>query len=175
MLFGKKKEILIKICKKIADDIIRSKNSFKPIIISNTITTYKESKNPSLAKEFIKTLKNDKLKEKNPNIDELYKHIKNRSLLVVVGDFLGDFDFRVLSKKHEVFVVIIRDEFEENPKILGDRNFIDLPTQNSYNFHFGKKELNEWKKGYEKNDKTLISHLNSLGISYTKVSNNSMF
>jgi hypothetical protein len=166
MLFGNKKDMLINVCQNLADNIIRSKNSFKPIIISDTIRAFVESKNPSLVKEFIKTLKNDNLENKNPNIDELYKHIKNRSLLIVVGDFLGDFDFKLLSKKHEVFVVIIRDEFEENPKVLGDRNFIDLPTKNSYNFHFGKKELAEWKKGYEKNDKTLISHLNSLGISY---------
>ena len=151
--------------------MLRSKNTLKPIIISDSINPLKSSKNPSLIKHFISQLKSDKLKKKNPNIDELNNYIKEPSLLIIIGDFLGDFDFKTLSKKHEVFVIIIRDSFEESPHILGDKNFIDLPSGKNHNFFFGKRELEEWKRGYEENDKTLIAHLNSLGVGYLKISN----
>jgi len=44
---------------------------------------------------------------------KLYEQIKRRSIIFVIGDFFEAFDFKLLSKKHEVVAIMIRDRFEE--------------------------------------------------------------
>jgi len=38
-------------------------------------------------------------------MDMLYKYVKKKSLMFLISDFVGDIDLRLLSKKHDIFVV----------------------------------------------------------------------
>jgi hypothetical protein len=127
------------------------------------------SKDTKIVEKSIKTL--SKLKPKNtpPALSMLEKSIKKNSLLVLVGDFLDLVDLKHLSQKHEILIIIIRDGFEEEPTVLGEREFVDLQTAKSKILFFGKKELKEWQEGYQRADRKLYSYLNSLAISYLKV------
>ncbi|MEA3229089.1 MAG: DUF58 domain-containing protein, partial [Campylobacterota bacterium] len=51
--------------------------------------------------------------------DRLFKRLKRKSLILVVGDFFEIPNFRVLAKKHEVIAIIVRDRLEENPPKMG--------------------------------------------------------
>ncbi|OYZ59565.1 MAG: DUF58 domain-containing protein, partial [Sulfuricurvum sp. 24-42-5] len=55
----------------------------------------------------------------------LYKRLKRRSLIVVIGDFFEIPDMRLLAKKHEVVAVVVRDRLEEKPQPFGFTALID--------------------------------------------------
>ena len=88
---------------------------------------------------------------------------------MVYGDFLGDFDLSLLSKRDAVVVFIIRDSFEENPVALGEGEFEDPETKERVSFYFGKEAATAYKKRYHDNDQKLFKELNKLGIPYHKI------
>ena len=59
--------------------------------------------------------------------NDLFKVVRKKSIIFLIGDFfsINNLDLRVLAKKHEVVAIIVRDKFEENPKVLGNVNLID--------------------------------------------------
>ena len=44
--------------------------------------------------------------------DTLYKRLKRKSLIIIIGDFFEIPDFKLLAKKHEVIAIIVRDHLE---------------------------------------------------------------
>ena len=57
--------------------------------------------------------------------DTLFKRLKRKSLIIIVGDFFEIPDFKVLAKKHEVVAVIVRDHLEEKPPQMGFASLVD--------------------------------------------------
>lgn len=100
---------------------------------------------------------------------QLASKIKARSLVILVGDFLGVIDLSVLSRRHEIFVIIVRDRFEESPYELGDVSISDPESRESVELYFGKHAKEGYHKRYQENDAKLFAHLKSLGIRYVKI------
>jgi uncharacterized protein (DUF58 family) len=57
--------------------------------------------------------------------DTLYKRLKRKSLILIIGDFFEIPDFNILAKKHEVIAIIIRDHLEERPPIMGFSSLVE--------------------------------------------------
>jgi len=168
--FLDKKEIFYQLISILGYEIIRSSNNLNINVINgNKTIPYKKSKNPSLIKKVLSDLKKIEFSKEKTNLKDLSKQIKKSSIILLIGDFLDPIDLKELAIRHEIFVFIIRDEFEQNPTILGEREFIDLKTSKTKNLFFGKKELKEWRDGYEKSDKALFSYLKTLSIPYIKI------
>ncbi len=55
----------------------------------------------------------------------LFERVKRRSLIFIIGDFLDEFDFGALAKKHEVIAVMVRDRLEEEPPVMGAASLVD--------------------------------------------------
>jgi len=102
-------------------------------------------------------------------IDTIYKRIKKKSLLFIISDFVGDIDLALISKKHDVIALIIRDKFEEEPQELGYIRLLDMERYNSFEGDVGTKEIAEYKKALDENDKKLYKHLKKNGIRYGKI------
>jgi hypothetical protein len=174
LMFKNKKEKLLEICSLVGYSVLKLSNTLSPMIINdNKLITLKPSKKISTTKHFIHKLNEIELFEKHINLKTIssliHSKLKRKSFIILVGDFLGDINLTLLASCHEVFVVIIRDQFEENPEILGDVEVIDPESGESSEFYFGKSARNSYKKRYNINDKNLYQHLRSLGISYTKI------
>ena len=101
--------------------------------------------------------------------DTLFRRIKRKSLLFIISDFVGEINFGILSKKHDIVALIVRDRFEENPQELGYLRVLDMETNGSFEGNIGKKELNNYVKALNKNDKSLYAHFKKNGIRYTKI------
>jgi len=95
--------------------------------------------------------------------------IKQKSILFVVGDFFEEIDFSFLSAKHEVYAVVVRDKFEEDPKFMGEIDLIDPNSMNSSSFNFDNKMLMKYKENIKLNDKKLYEHFMGNNIRYTKI------
>jgi len=62
-------------------------------------------------------------------VETLNNRLKKKALLFIISDFVGDIDLKLLSKKHDVFAVIVRDRFEEDPSELGYLRLIDMESK----------------------------------------------
>jgi uncharacterized protein (DUF58 family) len=101
--------------------------------------------------------------------DTLYKRIKRKSLLFIISDFVGEIDLALLSKKHDVVALVVRDRFEENPKALGQMRLMDMENDRSFEGMVGNAELKSYKKALALNDEKLYAHFKRSAVRYTKI------
>ena len=153
---------------------IKDANALTPIMISQEKSfTLPASKSPSAVSHFLHQLNNIPLQGNKNALGNLaktlHKQVKKKSLIILVGDFLGDLDVSLLAQRHELYLIIIRDSFEENPTALGDGAYTDPESGESANFYFGKTAKKAYAKAYHDNDEKLFKHLRALGVPYAKV------
>lgn len=101
--------------------------------------------------------------------DTLYKRIRRKSLLFIISDFIGEVDFALLSKKHDVVALIVRDKFEEEPEELGYLRILDMEGGQSFEGNIGHSELKSYKEALAENDKKLYAHFKKSAIRFSKI------
>lgn len=101
--------------------------------------------------------------------DILFKRIRRKSLMFIISDFVGDIDLALLSKKHDVVALIVRDKFEEDPEELGYLRMLDMEGGQSFEGQIGKAELKSYKDALSENDKKLHAHFKKNAIRFTKI------
>ncbi len=101
--------------------------------------------------------------------ETLYQRVKKRSLMFLIGDFVGDVDLRLLSRKHDLFVIIVRDHFEEHPESLGYLRLVDPESGTSMEGDINSSVMAEYRKEMIANDRRLYKHLRKNGIRYIKL------
>ncbi len=99
----------------------------------------------------------------------LHQRLKKKSLLFIVSDFVGEIDLKLLSKKHDVFAVIVRDKFEENPSQLGYLRLIDMQSKQSFEGDIDSGVLQNYKKALHDNDEKLYKQFKKQGIRFAKI------
>jgi len=90
-------------------------------------------------------------------------------LLFIISDFVGEIDLKLLAKKHDVFAVIVRDKFEEDPSELGYLRLIDMETKQSFEGDIDSGTLKNYKKALHENDEKLYKQFKKQGVRFTKV------
>jgi uncharacterized protein (DUF58 family) len=101
--------------------------------------------------------------------DELYKRVRRKSLIVVIGDFFDIPDFKVLARKHEVIAIIVRDKLEEEPPNMGFASLVDPETSEVLEGDFNAHTIKEYKKRVVQNDRKLYETLKKHQIRFTKI------
>jgi len=102
-------------------------------------------------------------------VETLINRIKKKALLFIISDFVGEIDLKLLSKKHDVFAVIVRDRFEEDPSELGYLRLIDMETKQSFEGDVNSSTLKNYKKALHENDEKLYKQFKKQGVRFTKV------
>ena len=90
-------------------------------------------------------------------VDELYKKIPKKSIIFLIGDFFNveDVKFKLLAKKHEVIVIIVRDKFEEHPTKMVNVNFLDPSSMITFEGNLSTSLVKEYEKTVKTNDERL--------------------
>jgi len=101
--------------------------------------------------------------------DTLYKRLKRKSLILVVGDFFEIPDFRLLAKKHEVVAIIVRDKLEENPPKMGFSSLIDPESGAVLEGDFNSSSVNSYSKKVAAHDHELYNTFRKHQVRFTKV------
>ena len=99
----------------------------------------------------------------------LNTRLKKKSLLFILSDFIGDIDLKLLSVKHDIVAVIIRDHFEEDPSELGYLRLIDMESKNSFEGDINRGALDAYKKAIHHNDEKLYKQFKKQGVRFVKV------
>lgn len=105
---------------------------------------------------------------------ELFKVIRHKSMIFLIGDFfeISNLDLKLLSQKHEVLAIIVRDKFEENPLELGNVNFIDPASNKSFEGVLNKSTVESYIKNVKENDYKLYTHFQNCAVRFTKIYTN---
>ncbi|WP_188109970.1 DUF58 domain-containing protein [Sulfurimonas hydrogeniphila] len=101
--------------------------------------------------------------------DTLFKRLKRKSLIVIVGDFFEIPDFKVLAKKHEVVAVIVRDRLEEKPPEMGFTSLVDPESGAVLEGDFNAQTVKEYAKKVLVHDRKLYATFRKHQIRFTKV------
>ena len=102
-------------------------------------------------------------------VNELYRRIKRRSLIILVGDFFELPQLKLLAKKHEVVAIVIRDAEEENPTMRGYHALIDPQSGAVVEGDFGTSALKTYKQNLQEHDKQLFEIFRTSGVRATKL------
>lgn len=104
-------------------------------------------------------------------MQQVYDRIKKRSIIFLIGDFMdvSTLDLRLLCQKHEVFVIVLRDKFEENPQELGNVNFIDPSDFFNFQGNINAHSIKNYQELLHKNDHAFYGHLQKCGVRFTKI------
>ncbi len=101
--------------------------------------------------------------------DTLFKRLKRKSLIIIVGDFFEIPDFKVLAKKHEVVAVIVRDRLEERPPEMGFTSLVDPESGAVQEGDFNAQTVKEYAKKVLVHDRKLYATLRKHQIRFTKI------
>jgi uncharacterized protein (DUF58 family) len=101
--------------------------------------------------------------------DTLYKRLKRKSLVLVIGDFFEIPDFRLLAKKHEVVAIIVRDRFEEKPPNMGFSSLVDPESGAVLEGDFNSSSIQAYTKKVQEHDRALYETFHKHQIRFTKV------
>jgi len=102
-------------------------------------------------------------------VETLINRLKKKALLFIISDFVGDIDLKLLAKKHDIFAVIVRDKFEENPSELGYLRLIDMETKQSFEGDIDSGTLKNYTKALHDNDEKLYKQFKKQGVRFTKI------
>jgi len=102
-------------------------------------------------------------------VETLVNRLKKKALLFIVSDFVGEIDLKLLAKKHDVFAVIVRDKFEENPSELGYLRLIDMESKESFEGDIDRATLKQYTKALHENDEKLYKQFKKQGVRFTKI------
>lgn len=99
----------------------------------------------------------------------LYRRLKRRSLIVVIGDFFEIPDLRLLAKKHEVVAIVVRDRFEETPSPMGFSALIDPESGAVLEGDFNARSVQKYHEKVRAHDAALFDRMRRDGIRAAKL------
>ncbi len=101
--------------------------------------------------------------------ETLYKRLKRKSLIIVVGDFFDVPDFKLLARKHEVVAVVVRDHLEENPPQMGFASLVDPESGSTLEGDFNASSISAYAKRVHAHDRELYDAFRKQQIRFTKI------
>jgi len=103
------------------------------------------------------------------SIQTLFQRVHKPSLLFVISDFLEAIDLSLLSQKHDVIAIIVRDEKEEFPS-KQDEVVLKNPTNHAeLNTYFSKKNIKNYQMQLKIHDEKQKEHFARYDIRFIKV------
>ena len=182
VFFGSKKlkqEVIAQICTILAYSSVKQGNPFESYIANESISlnnkkTKKIFSVYKMAENIIEyNCLQKKLDYKNIT-NALYKKINKKSMLFLIGDFFDtkNLNLKLLNKKHEVIVIMVRDHLEENPIELGNVNLTDPSSNENFQGNINSTIVKKYKEQVKRNDHNLLSQLQKNGIRFIKIYTN---
>jgi len=101
--------------------------------------------------------------------DTLFKRLRRKSLIIVVGDFFEIPDLKLLAKKHEVVAIIVRDRLEEKPPKMGFSSLIDPESGAVLESDFNHSSVDRYAKKVHVHDRKLYETFRKHQIRFTKI------
>ena len=177
LFFGSKvlkQEVLAEVVALLGFSAIKNGNLLQSYLLTNTIEAIsKPTKKIHQVEKNIQEIVNFSLINKKVDFDfvakTLYTRVKRKSLLFLVGDFFDIPKLKLLAKKHEVIVIIVRDKLEENPPPMGFVSFLDPQNGAIFEGDFVEEDAKRYHQKVKEYDDILFKTLKKDGVRFVKV------
>ena len=177
MHFGSKRfkqEVVADIVALLGFSVLKNGDLLSSYIFTDKMESHlKPSKNIHQVQTMVFDVLNFDALNQNVDFDEiaktLFKRLKRKSLIIVVGDFFEIPDFKLLAKKHEVLAVVVRDKLEENPPAMGFSSIIDPQSGDVLENDFSDGAVTQYAKNIKKYDLKLYENFKKQQIRFTKI------
>lgn len=151
---------------------IYQKNSFFALFLSqNYEKFYAKINSEDQIYALIKTALNFDILGKSAifsNFD-LDKFFDRKGIVFVISDFLDEMNLSHLAFKKDVYAVILRDKFEENPTNLSGFDFIDTADFSSFDANLSDFEIQKYKEILKSHDEKIQRHFALNNIAFGKI------
>jgi len=171
-----KQEVICEIASLLGFSAIAQGDTLGSFITNETTSLVtKKTKNIFAVENMVKTFYNYKAVGKEVNYlefpNDLYKKIRKKSIIFLVGDFLNadSLNLNILAKKHEVIAIVLRDRFEENPAVLGNVNLVDPSNYDKFEGTIDKGMVKKYQQIIKESDEQLFSNFKKWGVEYLKL------
>jgi len=169
-----KQEVIAEVAATIGFSAVKNADLFSHMIFADKLYDLsKPSKKIFAVNHAIKEIVDFDVLGKEANyaalVETLISRLKKKALLFIISDFVGDIDLKHLAKKHDVFAVIVRDKFEENPSDLGYLRLIDLETKKGYEGEMNASAFKSYVKALHDNDEKLYQQFRKRGVRFSKI------
>jgi len=169
-----KQDFLIQVCSLLAHSSIEQNDSFTSYIAHEKLELFTQASR-DINNLFTFTNKLQKLNVLKHTLNykniskQLYEKIQKASTLFLVGDFLDtqELNLQALAHKHEVYLIIIRDRFEESPSTLGELQVTD--NFSSKSIVLDKDSIVNYTAKIKEHDALFHKKLQLSGIRYIKI------
>ncbi|WP_353662724.1 DUF58 domain-containing protein [Hydrogenimonas sp. SS33] len=101
--------------------------------------------------------------------DFLLRSIRQRSIVILLGDFYEEADLSYLGARHELYAVTVRDPFEENPAFWGETELMDPETMARFSLEASGATRAAWRKWLKAHDEKFALHCTKHRIRHTKI------
>ena len=101
--------------------------------------------------------------------DHVNSRFKSKSLILLIGDFYGEIDLSSIAHRHEIYALIVRDRFEENPTLDGDFTLVDPSTLGEEELYLSPGIAKEYATLLKDHDEKLYTHFLEHKIVHGKI------
>ncbi len=169
-----KQDMMAEVMALLGYSVMKNSDNLTPLFFSNKEEYFqKATKNISALNDIIPAALSMDVLEKRVDYaafsEYLLGRIKSKSILFLIGDFYEEIDLSLLAAKHEVYTVIVRDHFEENPKFEGALTLLNPNAMQESSLDIDSTMLTGFKEAIEAKDKKLYEHFKAHNIRYTKI------
>lgn len=169
-----KQELLSEVVAILSFSAVKNGDLLSSYVISDEIETIvRASKKDFAVRKTVQTVNEYPVLNTTANYENMTKMLMNtvtkKSLMVIVGDFFQIPDLKILSKKHEVIAIIVRDKMEENPPSFGFSSLLDPQSAANLEGHFGTSSVKAYAKRVHDHDHNLYESLKKARVRFTKI------
>lgn len=169
-----KHEIVAKICAILGFSAINNNDHFSAYLFSDELLWHQASTKKSnyvelLAEKILQYNAIGKKVDLQTVASTLHARLRQKSLIVFIGDFFEIPDFRSLAKRHDIVCCVVRDIAEEEPKNIGNATLLDLQSQVVLDGYFSSKKLEQYASAVRKHDDELFKKLKQEKIRLSKI------
>lgn len=169
-----KQEVMAEVMALLGYSVMKNSDNFTPLFFSNKEEYFKKpTKNISSLNEIIPQALSFDVLDKEVDYEAfshyLLSRIKQKSILFLIGDFYEEIDLSLLAAKHEIYAIIVRDKFEENPTFSGEITLLDPNNKQESSLDIDSSMLARFKREIEEKDQHLYEHFKAHDIRFSKI------
>lgn len=169
-----KQEIVAKVCAILGFSAVNNNDHFSAYLFSDELLWHQPSTKKSnhiniVVEKILQTNNIGKKVDLGFVSTVLGNRLKQKSLIVFIGDFFDLPNFKLLAKKHDVVCCVVRDGVEEKPKNFGHAALFDLQSQAAIDGYFSSKKLDHYAKMVHLHDEALFKRLNQEKVRFSKI------
>jgi len=169
-----KQEVMAELLALLSFSALKNADRLTTLFFSDDVESFmKPTKSLGVVEESVRTALSADPIGKRADFDAFCHYLnsttRQKSLLLLIGDFYGDIDLSSIAHKHQIYALIVRDRFEEAPLLDGEYTLVDPTTLQGEDIYLNRSVVNAYETALRESDEKLYEHFLEHKITYGKI------